>query len=241
MLSASFVPTIVRMPVRALDLFGRPSAIRRFVVPIDVDAIEGLALRSLSHVGQEVEETTTSARIPAVADCYPSSAVVLVRGITGVAASPDHRNPTLVSRGFGHAMRFDSCDISLLSPLRSDALLGLLRVEMAAGTPVVAADVATRDSMVNRCLLAASTLTKTWFDSLAGSVAANVRGRLVTPVLAVRKLLATPARTERRWRMSTEKEGGAISEEVLGRDLVPATAFAIHGIHCNRVSAWRIA
>src|SRR5262245_27301394 len=87
--------------VHRLIMSGRPSAIRRLVIPIVVDAIDGvIQARPFAHVVQERQEVS----IPFGAYGDPASSVSRVRGVTFVSAARTHGIPRVVSGSSGVPM-----------------------------------------------------------------------------------------------------------------------------------------
>jgi hypothetical protein len=70
----------------------RPPTVTGLVVAVVVDAIDGAAVGSLAHVGEEVGEG-----VPALADGDPSSAVVGPVLASGVVAALEHGLPDSVA------------------------------------------------------------------------------------------------------------------------------------------------
>ena len=80
-------------PVRDLFLGSCPPAIIGAVPDVVVDAFDGRARRSLTHVREEVAEV-----IPPLTDCYASRPVVLPMSAGRLSAAAAHRRPAYVGR-----------------------------------------------------------------------------------------------------------------------------------------------
>ena len=110
-------PSIIRWSVSGLLFERRPTAILRSVITIAVNTVKSHAIRTLTHVREEINEAATLTRIPTVTDRYAASTVAGIRGILGRVTPVQHRRPTLISRSIGHAVRSNAANIGLLSTL----------------------------------------------------------------------------------------------------------------------------
>lgn len=113
-------------PIAALNFASRPSAVRRLVVSVVVDAIERMLPRwTWPHVAKEVLKSP-----PSLADRDASPPVVRERAVKGVSAAPQHLRPRVVLSG--RVLRAVSA-IAALAMLRGRAIAqsGDLRVETA--------------------------------------------------------------------------------------------------------------
>jgi len=238
-LSAPNVPTVVRVAVHALQFLCRPTTVRRLVVAIKVDAVKRLPFRTFTHVSQEIQETPANKGIPAVADGDSTATIMRVRSIAGIAATPEHRNPTLIGGRARHAVGLDSGDVLLHRALGPDDFLSSLCVRSADGGSVVAANEAPGDPFVNGRLSPASTFTEPRVCCLSQGVSSKERGTAVTPAFAVGQAFTASTSAERGRHVAPQVEGGSISKQLIHRDLGPATAFAVHTTYCNRDSEWR--
>lgn len=91
-----FLPPSIAVLLRAR----RPAAILGRVWAVVVDAVNGVpSARPWPHVGQEIREV-----LPALANFNPSSSVVLIRGIVGIAAAFTHLLPRVELRMGVHAV-----------------------------------------------------------------------------------------------------------------------------------------
>lgn len=80
---------------------GCPTAVPRLIVPVIIDAINGVALgRSLPHIREKVLKAIK----PTVANLDTSVDVVSMIGSIRVGATPSHFYPSTVSRGLTHPM-----------------------------------------------------------------------------------------------------------------------------------------
>lgn len=84
---------MARVLVSLLGSIVGPSAIRRLVVPSDIDAVDGGARRALTHVCEKVIEHQ-----PALAYRGASGAIFPVSGVRRVSASSQHRLPSAEGR-----------------------------------------------------------------------------------------------------------------------------------------------
>jgi hypothetical protein len=82
-------PPLVSLALGVCD----PSAIAGFVIPINVNAVQHVAIRSRSHIGNELMEA-----IPALANRDAPPAVVFPRLRVGIAATAAHVLPDCVER-----------------------------------------------------------------------------------------------------------------------------------------------
>lgn len=93
----------VRPCVRRLLDSGCPTTVRRLVVPVVVDALNGRALRPLAHVAQEVREPFSAE--PPITDLDSATSIVWPRLTARVSASRDHGSVSVVQAGAGAPMR----------------------------------------------------------------------------------------------------------------------------------------
>lgn len=87
--------------IAALHKSGRPSAVRRLVVAIIVDAIKGHAVRTIAHVRKEVLERMP----PTVADANTARAVSTEVAVPRVIATLEHAVPRSELNGLRHIVR----------------------------------------------------------------------------------------------------------------------------------------
>lgn len=91
--------------IPAIDLLlfsGRPSAIGRFVMSVVVDALDGEAFWTPTHVVYKRREALE----PPIAYAYPTTAIVSVGGVLGVQASLLDIQPNAVVRMTGKIVSF---------------------------------------------------------------------------------------------------------------------------------------
>jgi hypothetical protein len=79
---------------RVLHLFGvgRPAAISRLVVSVDINSVKAHAFRSNSHISEKIPKVS-----PTITNCYPSTSVVFPKLVIWISATLDHMAPLIVS------------------------------------------------------------------------------------------------------------------------------------------------
>lgn len=216
--------------VRCLLLLRCPSAIRGFVVPVVVDAVKRHAVGPVAHVGKESQEVSPGKRVPSVANGDTAAAVMGVAGITRIATAPQHRNPTAIRRGSGHAVGLDTGDVLLNRPGLANLGLRFLGRHVHPSTTVVSRYESANHAASGSRHLTTSTFARLGFNRLAFVVALHkAPPSLVAKVWAPGYALATAAGAQRRFQpMASQEVRGLVTKEVFGRDLLLASAFTVH-------------
>ena len=141
------IPAVISGPIGRLFLQRGPTAILRHIVAVSINAVKRHSFRPFTHISQEVDEAAALAGVPAITDGNTATAVAGIRGIAGVAASPEHGGPAFIGWSLGHAMGGDPADVLLSSTLGSNLgarFFGVTIPRRTGSADVVAADEASR-------------------------------------------------------------------------------------------------
>lgn len=226
-----------RAPIGGLFLESRPSAVIKRVITVAISAIKGHAIRPLPHIGKEGEKAPALARVPSLTNTDAPPAIVRVRSVARVAATPKHRDPTSVRWGCRHAMGDDSADVRLSRSGGANLSLRFLRMWDTLPIVVVASDIGSRHAAASGCQSPTAAHARQGLNGLAFVVAFyEALALLISQIRTPWSALAAAAGA--RWRfqsVSPQEIRRFISEKMFRGNIFSATAFAHHGRSVTQV------